>query len=79
MVSAVVINRSAAWSISSAQGYPGQYPKPKLLYLSASPNVDIVDSSNLKLSKNKNNPCSLRSLAGFRAIIIAASSNDRWE
>ena len=34
--------------------------------------MDIVKISNLKLSKNKNNPCSLRSLAGSRAIIIVS-------
>ena len=65
MVSAAVINKSAARSISS---------KSKLLYLSASLNVDMVESSNLKLSKNKNNHCWAHSLSGLQAIIISASS-----
>ena len=62
MVSVAVINRSAAWSISS---------KSTLLHPYFSSNEDIVESSNLELvSKNNNKPCSLHSLAKSRAITV---------
>ena len=39
--------------------------KDKLLYLSASSKEDAVDNVGFILSKNINNPCSLRFLVGF--------------